>query len=402
MAKVTGLGDNFYVGGYDLSGDVNALSKVGGGPAALEVTPINASAHVRLLGLRDGGMDFTAIFNPTAGQEHPVLAALPTADVQMTYMRGTAVGNAAAAMIAKQVDYNPTRANDGLLTVAVAALCNGFGLEWGVQLTPGIYTATNSLTGQNTGFEGGLGNWVASTNNAVTDTAAQAHTGSNSMAMTSSASGDMTSASCSAGTVTTNGFAVVPGNQVNVQAWVRSAVSVRTCSVGVDWYTSGGSFVSTSYGTGAADSTSAWTLIAGTVVAPATAAFGRVNVKVAATGAGSEVHYVDDVEYFLLPASFDTGASLSFGAQAYLQVISFTGTDATVKIQDSADNTTFADVTSLAFTQTTGAHTTQRISIGNTATVRRYVTATLTTVGGFTALGFAVVLNKNPIAGQVF
>ena len=212
----------------------------------------------------------------------------------------------------------------------------------------------------------------------------------------------MTSASCVAGSIASQGFAVVPGNQVNVQGWVRSAVSVRTCSIGVDWYTSGGAFVSTSYGTGVADSTSAWTLISATVTAPATAAFARVNVKVASTGAGAEVHYVDDVQYLLLPASYDTAASASFGAQAYLQVTAFTGTDVTIKIQDSADNVTFADVTSLAFAQTTAAHTAQRISISNTATVRRYVTATLTTAGGFTALSAAVVIVKNQIASVVF
>ena len=379
-----------------------SLGKVGGGPAVLDVTPINALAHVRIGGLRDGGIDFVTAFDPTAGQEHPVLAALPTADTQVMYMRGTAIGNAACCEIAKQVDYDPTRGTDGMLTNAISTLANGFGVEWGVQLTPGLYTATNALTGQNAGFEGGLGNWVAVTNNTSTDTSAQAHSGSDSMSMSLTASGDMTSASCASGSIATQGFAVAPGNQVSVQAWVRTAVSARTCSVGVDWYTSGGSFVSTSYGTGVADSSSAWTLISGTVVAPATAAFGRVNVKVASTAAGSEVHYVDDVEYFLLPTSYDTGASASFGAQAYLQVIAFTGTDVTVKIQDSADNATFADVTSLTFAQTTAAHTTQRIAIGNTATVRRYVAATLTTAAGFTALSFAVVLNKNSIAGQVF
>ena len=116
----------------------------------------------------------------------------------------------------------------------------------------------------------------------------------------------------------------------------------------------------------------------------------------------SQVHYVDDVVYLLLPASYDTGASAAFGAQAYLQVVAFTGTDVTVAIQDSADNVSFAAVAGLAFTQTTAANTAQRIAISNTATVRRYVAATLSTVGGFTALSFAVVLVKNQIANQVF
>ncbi len=402
MSKGSGLGDAFYLGGYDLSGEVNALSKIGGGLSVLDVTPISKSAHVRIDGLKDGGIAFSTFFDPAAAHSHPVLAALPRADVVTTYCRGTGVGTPAAAMVAKQVDYNPTRAAGGMLSSTVSAVANSFGIEWGNQLTPGIYTATNLLTGQNAGFEGGIGNWVAVTNNISTDTSAQAHTGSNSMSMSSTAGGTMTSSSCLQANVSTQGFAVVPGNQVAVQGWVRAAVSARTCQVGVDWYTSGASFVSTSLGTGVADSSSAWTFISGTVTAPATAAYGRVTVSVSSTGGAAEVHYADDVQALLLPSSYDTAASAAFGAQAYLQVMTFTGTDVTVKIQDSADNVTFADVTSLAFAQTTAARTAQRIAIANTATVRRYVTATVTTVAGFTALAASVVLVKNQFAGVVF
>lgn len=62
MAKTSGLGDNFYIGGYDLSGDVSSLDQISGGPALLTVTPINASAQVRIGGHRDGDMQFTSFF----------------------------------------------------------------------------------------------------------------------------------------------------------------------------------------------------------------------------------------------------------------------------------------------------------------------------------------------------
>jgi hypothetical protein len=81
-----------------------------------------------------------------------------------------------------------------------------------------------------------------------------------------------------------------------------------------------------------------------------------------------------------------------------LQVTAFVGTDVTVKLQDSADNITFLDVASGAFTVTTAAHTAQRISVGGTATVRRYVKATTTTSAGFTSATFSVVLVKNVYA----
>jgi hypothetical protein len=251
MVKQSGLGDNFYLGGYDLSGDTASLDEVGGGPAVIEVTGIDKSAFERIGGLRDGRIEWTAYFNDgTDGTNgtHNRLATLPTADRQAMYFRGTTLGNPAACLVGKQLNYDFTRADDGKLTAKVRVEGNGYGLEWGRSLTAGKRT----------------------------DTAA------------------------------TNG------------------------------------------------------------------------------------------------TSIDTTASANFGAQAYLQVFDFQGTDVTIKIQDSADNVTFADVTSFAFTSVTSFPVVERIALANTATVRRYVRAITTTTGGFTSATFAVVLVKNEIAGQVF
>lgn len=245
--KTSGLGDNCYIGGYDLSGDIMSLSRIQGSVATLDVTPINLKAHQRIFGLRDGGVDFTSGFDTAAGQEHPALSTLPRTDTQVMYLRGTAIGNPGACEVAKQIDYNPTRGADGMLTVAVSTQANAFGLEWCDQLTAGLRT----------------------------DTAA------------------------------TNG-------------------------TGLDY------------------------------------------------GA--------------------TIGSTSFGFQAYLQVTAFTGTDVTVKIQDSADNSTYNDLASGAFAQTTAARTFQRIAVGGTATVRRYVRVSTVTSGGFTSATFAVCFVKNLLA----
>lgn len=64
MAKKSGLGDNFYYGAFDFSGDIQALGAIGGGPAALNVTGINKSALERIGGHRDGRIEYTAFFNP--------------------------------------------------------------------------------------------------------------------------------------------------------------------------------------------------------------------------------------------------------------------------------------------------------------------------------------------------
>lgn len=250
MTKQSGLGDALYYGGYDLSGDVQALGNIGGGPALLDFTDITQSAMARQGGERDGRIEWTSFFNPgiAANAAHGVLSALPRGDVLVTYCRGTALGAPAACLNGKQVNYDGTRGNDGGFIFAVSGQANGYGLEWGNLLTAGMRTDTAATQG----------------------------------------------------------------------------------------------------------------------------------------------------------TSIDTGGSLSFGAQAYLHLGAFTGTDVTVKVQDSADNTTFADVAGLAFTQVTTGPNTQRIGISNTSTVRRYVRAVTVTTGGFTSAAFAVVLCKNEIAGVTF
>lgn len=145
--KQTGLGDNLYVGGYDLSGDIQAIDTIGGGPAALDVTAIDKSAHERLGGRFDGQISTTAFFNPDTARAHPVLAALSTADVLVTYARGTSLGSPAACTQARQVNYDPTRGSDGSLTMKSQFLADGYGVQWGTQLTAGLRTDTAATSG---------------------------------------------------------------------------------------------------------------------------------------------------------------------------------------------------------------------------------------------------------------
>lgn len=98
--------------------------------------------------------------------------------------------------------------------------------------------------------------------------------------------------------------------------------------------------------------------------------------------------------------SLDTTASLSFGGQAFLHVTALTGTNVVVKIQDSADNSSFSDVTGLTFTSVTAAHTAERLAVSNTSTIRRYVR--VATTGTFTSATFVVGFTKNEVAGVVF
>lgn len=148
MAKQSGLGDRLYVGGYDLSGDIGSLQRIGGGIGTLDVTGINSSGIERIGIHRTGEIAFNAFFNDAAGASHTVLSPLPTTDVGISYFRGHVTGAACATMTARQVDYNPTRPNDGSLTASVQALsdASNLGLAWGVMLTNG---QRNDTTGTN-------------------------------------------------------------------------------------------------------------------------------------------------------------------------------------------------------------------------------------------------------------
>jgi hypothetical protein len=153
MAKQSGLGDNFYIGGYNISGDVGSLGTISGGNAPLEVTAIDKSAFERIGGQRNGTIEFSTFYNTAALQEHVALKGLLTTDRTLTYARGTTIGDPAACMTAKQINYDFTRAADGSLTTAVQAQSNGYGLEWGIQLTAGVRTdttATSPATGVDT------------------------------------------------------------------------------------------------------------------------------------------------------------------------------------------------------------------------------------------------------------
>lgn len=147
MPKQSGLGQRFFVGGFDLSGDTGSASKIGGGPAALELTGIDKLAYERVGGLRTGEIDWSSWFNPDAAGAHPVLSALPYADVNLSWLTSTTLGDPAASMVAKQIDYAPERAQDGSMAIAVAAMSNAYGIEWGQTLTAGLRTDTTATNG---------------------------------------------------------------------------------------------------------------------------------------------------------------------------------------------------------------------------------------------------------------
>lgn len=96
MPKQSGLGDNFYFAGVDLSGDVASIDKISGGPNLQDVTTLKNSAVARLGLTRDGAISFTSFFENAGTTAAPGVPASGTPlvstfnwDVLVTITGGT-------------------------------------------------------------------------------------------------------------------------------------------------------------------------------------------------------------------------------------------------------------------------------------------------------------------------
>ncbi len=145
MAKETGLGANFYLDGYDLSGDTGSLERISKALNPIGMTGIDKLANERKAGQLFGVIDWTSFFNPT--DAHPPLSLLPRTDRVASYWHRPTLGAPVASMVCKQTDYAGTRAADGALTFKVGTIANAVVRDWGVGLTPGKETDTAAANG---------------------------------------------------------------------------------------------------------------------------------------------------------------------------------------------------------------------------------------------------------------
>jgi hypothetical protein len=153
----------------------------------------------------------------------------------------------------------------------------------------------NLLSQNQASLETDTTGWAATANCAIAQSATFAKDGSFSLRMTSTAAGDMV-----ANTPTnTSGVAVLPNTVYTAMANFRSAVSVRSCLVQIDWYQASGApsaIRSTDNSATVNDATGAWQSGMGvslTVTSPSDAAFAAIVIYALAIGGASEVHYVD-------------------------------------------------------------------------------------------------------------
>lgn len=138
--KTHGMGDQLWIGGYDLGADTNAINNIRCGQATLPATAITMDAEARFGGERDGGMEIVSYWNPDANQSHAVYSGLPTTDAIATYAHTTSIGGPSANIVAKQIDYSGNRQQDGSFLLTVPMQANGYGLQWAFQATAGKRT----------------------------------------------------------------------------------------------------------------------------------------------------------------------------------------------------------------------------------------------------------------------
>lgn len=148
MGKQTGIGANFYVAGFDVSGDTQDIKNITGGPKLWDTTDITQAGHARLGLARSGDIAWTSFFDPSTTGEHAALSGLPTSDqIVSVFLNPLLPGSPAASCVSKLVTYETKRPASGELNVDFAVQSNGFGVEWCDALTGGKRTDSAATTG---------------------------------------------------------------------------------------------------------------------------------------------------------------------------------------------------------------------------------------------------------------
>lgn len=106
---------------------------------------------------------------------------------------------------------------------------------------------------------------------------------------------------------------------------------------------------------------------------------------------GTVLHPLAEDTNTTVGSSRDDGAQTTTGWTAHLHVTAVDAGSWVVKLEDSANNSAWSDVSSGAFTAATGA-TSQRLVSASGATLRRYVRYTATRTGGSSGDGITFLL----------
>lgn len=150
MAKESGLGANYYLGEYNLSGDSNSFGPISKSIATLDLTGVDKEAYERLAGKLDAEISWVSFWNPT--NSHLALKVRSRNDMIGSYFHRTTIGSPVASCVGKQLTYDPSRAADGGYTANVQILANAWWMDWGKALTTSPRTDTGATNGTGVDF----------------------------------------------------------------------------------------------------------------------------------------------------------------------------------------------------------------------------------------------------------
>ena len=136
MAKVSGLGD--YIAGDDSGGSARDISndvtsvEIAIPQNLIEATGINNSAMERIVGLGDGTVSLSGVFNSASNKSHDVFK-VRTGTRTVTYAAGgNSSGKPKLEMEMLVAGYNLSRGSDGSMTwTAELSLQSGTTPTWG-------------------------------------------------------------------------------------------------------------------------------------------------------------------------------------------------------------------------------------------------------------------------------
>ena len=108
-------------------------------------------------------------------------------------------------------------------------------------------------------------------------------------------------------------------------------------------------------------------------------------------GRGLSLYALTNTSATANTTAVDFGSSTTFGGQAFIHITAHSSANIAVKLQSSADNSSFADVTGGAFTAITGTGSER---IAPTGTINRYVRLVATVTSGSATFQVSFSPNK--------
>lgn len=381
--KTAGLGDNFYVNGYDLTGDLSSVDTISSPMSPIDVHSIGQYAYQRLGGLRDGALSFTSFFDATPAVATPGVP-LTTVPVVSTYSYGVMVTVTGAVTSVKINGVESFAVASPAVPGSQQAVRNNTGALVNVTVTAGTVTAVIV-----NGFQVGSGAGVYPLQPGQLITLVY------SVAPTWAwANGGSTYQLPAYGTIIL-GYSSAPtwnwfvlGQEHTALGNLPSADQICT------------------YARGAALGNPACCMVAKeTDYNPSRDASANLTVKVdwVANAFGLEWGYQltpglrTDIAVTTGPAYADV-AGTAFGCQAYLQLVDLVGTNVDVSITHCATvGGTYTLLTDFGSLTAVGA---VRNVVSNTTAVNQYLK--VVTTGTFSFATFSVIFVRNQIAGQLF